>query len=231
MTNQVIASVPAQPRPEGHGPRSQKLEDYALIGDLRTSAIVGRNGSIDWLCLPNIDSSACFAALLGDQSHGCWWIRPAAHIKATTRRYREGTLILETDFETDRGWVGVIDFMPPRDRGAPQVVRIAEGLRGEVPMQMHFEQRRCRTVPARRLWRGRGRRGRHQCGDGLSGPSKLAARLSPDRTPRDRLAPARRWDLGGPRPTAPLRRVQGDGLARLQFRHAHGRTPRTRRAA
>jgi len=113
-----------------------KIEDYALIGDLRTSALVGRDGSIDWLCLPKTDSAACFAALLGTPEHGRWLISPSEAVRETSRRYRPGTLVLETDFETDAGAVRLIDFMPLRNGGAPQLVRIVEGLRGEVPMRM-----------------------------------------------------------------------------------------------
>jgi GH15 family glucan-1,4-alpha-glucosidase len=115
-----------------------KIEDYALIGDLRTTALVGRDGSIDWLCLPQTDSSACFAALLGSEEHGRWLMRPSTHVRKVSRRYRDGTLILETDFETDSGAVRVIDFMPLRNGGAPQLIRIVQGLRGEVAMRMQF---------------------------------------------------------------------------------------------
>ena len=115
-----------------------RIEDYALIGDLRTAALVGRDGSIDWLCLPRTDSAACFAALLGSEEHGRWLICPSDPVREVSRRYREGTLILETDFHTDTGAVRVIDFMPLRDGGAPQLVRIVEGLRGEVAMRMQF---------------------------------------------------------------------------------------------
>ena len=102
-----------------------KIEDYALIGDLRTSALVGRNGSIDWLCLPRTDSPACFAALLGNEENGRWLLCSSAPVRRVTRRYREGTLILETDFETDTGTARVIDFMPLRDGGAPRRVHLA----------------------------------------------------------------------------------------------------------
>jgi GH15 family glucan-1,4-alpha-glucosidase len=115
-----------------------KIEDYALIGDLRTTALVGRNGSVDWLCLPRTDSAACFAALLGSEEHGRWLLCPSVPVRRVSRRYREGTLILETDFETDGGVARVIDFMPLRNGGAPQLVRIVEGLHGEVPMRMEF---------------------------------------------------------------------------------------------
>jgi GH15 family glucan-1,4-alpha-glucosidase len=118
-----------------------KLEDYALIGDLRTTALVGRTGSVDWLCLPRTDSPACFAALLGTEEHGRWLICPSEPVSQVSRRYRDGTLILETDFHTENGAVRLIDFMPLRQGGAPQLVRIVEGLHGEVPMSMQFVAR------------------------------------------------------------------------------------------
>jgi len=114
-----------------------RIEDYALIGDTHSAALVSRNGSIDWLCLPRFDSGACFAALLGNRSHGRWSIAPAAGLRSSARRYRTDTLILETDFETDAGAIRVIDFMPPRHR-EPDVIRIVEGLRGEVAVQMEL---------------------------------------------------------------------------------------------
>src|SRR5690348_7835536 len=115
-----------------------RIEDYALIGDLQTSALVGCNGSVDWLCLPRFDSASCFTALLGEEKHGRWLIAPAGEVRSVSRRYREGTLILETDFETAGGTARVIDFMPPRDGGAPQLIRIVQGLRGHVPMRMQL---------------------------------------------------------------------------------------------
>src|SRR5947207_9477008 len=111
-----------------------RIEDYALIGDCVTAALVGRNGSIDWLCLPRFDSGACFAALLGEPEHGRWLLAPAAEVRRSTRRYRHDTLILESIFETEEGTVRAIDFMPPRGR-APDIVRIVEGLDGSVPMR------------------------------------------------------------------------------------------------
>ena len=110
-----------------------RIEDYALLGDLQTAALVSREGSIDWCCFPRFDSGACFAALLGKADHGLWRLAPIA-ITATTRRYRHDTLILETIHETAEGSVRVIDFMPPRGE-APDIVRIVEGLDGEVPMR------------------------------------------------------------------------------------------------
>ncbi len=94
---------------------ASRIEDYAMIGDFRTAALVGRDGSIDWLCLPRFDSGACFAALLGAPEHGRWMMAPTRPAKQTKRRYRKNTLILETEFETEQGSVIVTDFMPPRE--------------------------------------------------------------------------------------------------------------------
>src|ERR1043165_870205 len=95
---------------------SEPLEDYALLGDCETAALVSRRGSIDWLCWPRFDSSACFAALLGGPEHGHWLIAPQREAARITRCYRQNTLILETTVETADGAVTLIDFMPPRDR-------------------------------------------------------------------------------------------------------------------
>ena len=105
-----------------------------MIGDLQTAALVGRDGSIDWCCFPRFDSGACFAALLGGPENGRWQLAPAVPIRRSTRRYRHDTLILESVIETDDGTIRTIDFMPPRDR-TPDIVRIVEGLDGEVPMR------------------------------------------------------------------------------------------------
>lgn len=113
------------------------IEDYALIGDCHAAALVGRDGSIDWLCLPRFDSGACFAALLGDPGHGRWLIAPAGEVLATRRKYREGTLILETEFETATGAVRIIDCMPLSNERW-DVLRIVEGLRGRVDMCMEL---------------------------------------------------------------------------------------------
>ena len=107
-----------------------RIEDYAVIGDLQTAALVERNGSIDWLCFPRFDSGACFAALLGSADHGRWLVAPAVP-GASTRRYLDDTMVLETTWENDEGRVRVLDFMPPRGR-APDVVRIVEGIEGAV---------------------------------------------------------------------------------------------------
>ena len=111
------------------------IEGYALIGDCHTAALVGRDGSIDWLCLPRFDSGACFAALLGGPEHGRWLIAPAAAVAAVRRRYRADTLVLETEFETADGAVRIIDCMP-RLGHRRDVLRIVEGLRGRVKMRM-----------------------------------------------------------------------------------------------
>ncbi|AGL16271.1 glycoside hydrolase family 15 protein [Actinoplanes sp. N902-109] len=117
-----------------------RIEDYGLIGDLQTAALVGRDGSIDWLCLPRFDAPACFAALLGDDQAGFWRLAPAAGGLCTRRRYRGDTLILETEWETPEGAVRVIDTMPPRGEAA-DVVRVVEGVRGRVPMRMALRLR------------------------------------------------------------------------------------------
>ena len=121
-------------RPGDREPLSApRIEDYALIGDLQTAALVERGGSIDWLCFPRFDSGACFAALLGDADNGRWLLAPV-NGGTTQRRYLHDTLVLETIWESDEGSVRVLDFMPPRGK-APDVVRIVEGLRGSVRMR------------------------------------------------------------------------------------------------
>ncbi|MGA2036768.1 MAG: glycoside hydrolase family 15 protein [Acidimicrobiales bacterium] len=114
------------------------IEDYGIIGDTHTAALVGRNGSIDWLCLPRFDSPACFAKLLGDDRHGFWRIAPApaaGEVREIKRRYRQDTLVLETEFETAEGMARLVDYMPVRE-DHPQVVRMVEGVRGAVHMRM-----------------------------------------------------------------------------------------------
>src|ERR1700730_11211278 len=107
-----------------------RIEDYALIGDCKTAALVGRDGSIDWLCWPRFDSAACFAALLGTADNGRWLIGPKDSLLGTSRRYRRGTLILETEFQTETGSATLIDFMPPGIGG--DLVRIVVGRSGRV---------------------------------------------------------------------------------------------------
>ncbi len=117
-----------------------KIEDYAMIGDCQTAALVGRDGSIDWLCLPRFDSAACFASLLGTPDNGRWLLAPANQSRHVRRQYRDDTLILETRFETDDGVVDLIDFMPLRSV-APMLVRIVKGVSGKVPLQMELRLR------------------------------------------------------------------------------------------
>jgi GH15 family glucan-1,4-alpha-glucosidase len=116
------------------------IEDYGLIGDLQTAALVGRDGSIDWLSLPRFDSPACFAALLGDEDNGRWLLAPSAGGNCISRRYRGDTLVLETTWETGTGTVRVLDLMPPRGEAA-DVLRIVEGVTGRVPMRMELTLR------------------------------------------------------------------------------------------
>ncbi|WP_349627189.1 glycoside hydrolase family 15 protein [Leifsonia sp. C5G2] len=118
----------------------RRVEDYALIGDLHTGAMVSVTGSVDWLCLPRFDSAACFAAMLDDEDAGRWRIAPRGAGRCTRRRYRGDTLILETEWETAHGEVRVTDFMPVRDSAA-DLVRIVEGLSGSVPMEMDLALR------------------------------------------------------------------------------------------
>ncbi|MDQ3430771.1 MAG: glycoside hydrolase family 15 protein [Actinomycetota bacterium] len=117
-----------------------RIEDYALIGDMQTAALVGRSGSIDWLCLPRFDSGACFAALLGDERNGSWRVAPRGADTCTRRRYRGDTLVLETEWETPDGTVRVLDFMPPRHE-APDVVRIVQGVTGRVDVRSELRLR------------------------------------------------------------------------------------------
>jgi len=112
-----------------------RIEDYGIIGDTHTAGLVGCDGSIDWLCLPRFDSDACFAKLLGGDTHGFWRIAPVTDAYQARRRYRGDTLVLETEFETADGVAKVVDCMPIRE-SHPQVVRMVEAVRGEVAMRM-----------------------------------------------------------------------------------------------
>ena len=124
-----------------------RIEDYALIGDMQTAALIGRDGTADWLCLPRFDSEAVFAGLLGTEENGLWRLGPSHASEdgdpppATRRRYREDTLILESEWDTPRGTVRVTDFMPQRGTGTPQLVRIVEGISGRVPMHSALRMR------------------------------------------------------------------------------------------
>ena len=114
-----------------------RIEDYAFLSDLESAALVGRDGSIDWLTFPRFDSGACFAAILGDARHGRWLLAPQDAPRGIERRYRDGTLVLETVYTTHEGEVAVVDCMPPRDRQL-EVIRLVEGRRGRVAMRMEL---------------------------------------------------------------------------------------------
>lgn len=139
---------PCAPQPHPQAARGTSLrsdlpldiEDYALIGDCTTAALVGRNGSIDWLCWPRFDSNALFAALLGTSEHGRWRISPADPAPRISRAYRDGTLVLETRFDTADGSVALIDFMPV-GRASSSIIRLVQGRRGKVRMQLHLALR------------------------------------------------------------------------------------------
>jgi GH15 family glucan-1,4-alpha-glucosidase len=151
------------------------IEDYALIGDLQTAALVCRDGSIDWLCLPRFDSGACFAALLGSRDNGNWQLAPTSLIARPERSYRGDSLVLDTVWQTPTGTVKVTDFMPQRDR-APEVVRIAEGISGSVEMRgvlrLRFDYGR--VVPWMRHSKG--------CRVAVAGPDSVWLRTPPQVT-------------------------------------------------
>jgi GH15 family glucan-1,4-alpha-glucosidase len=143
----TVESTPAKRVAKKSAPR---IEDHALIGDMRTAALVTKNGSIDWLCLPAFDSDACFAELLGSADNGHWTIAPAVPVAEVRRRYREDTLILETDFVTDVGTVRLVDFMPLRRSGEDSVLcRRVRCINGRVPMRCEVSPRLAfgRAVP------------------------------------------------------------------------------------
>ena len=117
-----------------------RIEDYAIIGDTQTAALVAKDGSIDWLCVPRFDSGAVFAALLGTEEHGRWKLAPAGGIQRVERAYRGETLVLETTFHTDDGVVRIVDCMPIRGKTV-DIVRIVEGVSGRVPIHMDLRLR------------------------------------------------------------------------------------------
>jgi GH15 family glucan-1,4-alpha-glucosidase len=146
-----------------------RIEDYAFLSDTQTGALVSRDGCVDWLCFPRFDSGACFASLLGTRDNGHWRFWPKEKIDKTSRRYRGETLILETEIETKSGAVRLIDFMPPRGEN-PDIIRIVEGIRGEVAMKMELIVRfdYGRTIP----WVRTGHGGL----EGIAGPNGLILR-------------------------------------------------------
>jgi GH15 family glucan-1,4-alpha-glucosidase len=149
-----------------------RIEDYAIIGDCKTAALVGRDGSIDWLCWPRFDSAACFAALLGTAENGRWLLAPKCPAPNVRRRYVPGTLILETEFQTETGSAAIIDFMPPPD-GAADLVRIVVGRSGQVTFRTELVVRfdYGATVP----WVTRADDGTI---DAIAGPERLVLRTS-----------------------------------------------------
>ncbi|HYL48145.1 MAG TPA: glycoside hydrolase family 15 protein, partial [Stellaceae bacterium] len=151
-----------------------RIEDYALIGNCATAALVGRDGSIDWLALPRFDAAACFAALLGTPDNGRWLIAPAEPVRNVSRRYRGNTMILETQFICDSGVVTLIDFMPKPRQGVVDVMRVVRGDRGAVPMKLdvNFRFDYGSTVP----WLRRRAHGVQM----IAGPEAVVLRTSVD---------------------------------------------------
>ncbi len=147
-----------------------RIENYAIVGDCKTAALVGRDGSIDWLCWPRFDSAACFAALLGTPENGRWLLAPNCPPLDVRRRYLPGTLILETEFHTETGSAAVLDFMPPLD-GAADLVRIVIGRSGQVAFRTELVMRfdYGATVP----WVTRAGDGTI---DAIAGPERLVLR-------------------------------------------------------
>ncbi len=162
---------------------SLPLEDYALIGDTQTAALVGIDGSIDWLCWPRFDSGACFAALLGERNNGRWRLAAKGMQRATRRRYVDNTLVLETEWETPDGLARVTDFMPLRS-DHPDLTRMVEGVRGEVAMEMDLTLA-LRLRPARALGASDRRR------------SQLRVRPRPGHAARRRAGQGRGPRVGG----------------------------------
>src|SRR5215469_16264225 len=117
-----------------------RIDDYGLIGDMKGSALVSKSGDIDWVCVPRFDSEACIAALLGRDEHGRWGLRPTTRIRGCEQRYRENTLILETDIDCDGGRIRILDFMAPGTERS-DIVRIVEGMAGEVLVEMILDAR------------------------------------------------------------------------------------------
>ena len=147
--NTADGTRPEVERKKKAGPlQGSPIEDYCMIGDCETAALVSRDGSIDWLCLPSFSSAACFAALLGTREHGFWKISPVGKVKAVRRQYETHTLVVETTFETKDGEVCLVDFMPPRGEHS-HVVRMVRGVRGKVAMEMDLAIRfdYGRTIP------------------------------------------------------------------------------------
>ena len=207
---------------------SQPIESYGFIGNMVSGALVGRDGSIDWLCLPRFDSDACFAALLGTPEHGRWLIAPEGEIKQTRRRYRPGTAILETTFETDEGAARVIDFMPRTDDVEHvDLIRVVQGVRGQVRMRTELIVRfgygngRAVGAPAG-FWHQRDRRPRRARAAHADRAARRGfhhGRRVQRRRGRDRAVHARLPPLVSPRCAAARRRPEprGDGAVLVRM--------------
>jgi GH15 family glucan-1,4-alpha-glucosidase len=160
-----------------HDPGPGRIEDYALLSDLRSAALVGTDGSVDWLCLPRFDSPSCFGRLLGDDGAGRWLLAPTGEIRSVRRRYRDTTMVLETEFETVDGVVRIVDTMPPHTDGGrdePRLVRIVEGVSGEVEMRLRWVVRFAYgdSIP----WVRRSRRGGDELIVAIAGPHAVVLR-------------------------------------------------------
>jgi GH15 family glucan-1,4-alpha-glucosidase len=188
---------------------ASRIEDYGLIGNTRTAALVSKSGSIDWLCAPRFDSDACFSALIGYDEHGCWAIRPTVATRETRQRYRDDTLILETEFVCDGGVVRITDFMPVvGDQHRSDVIRIVEGLEGKVQLEMSLQVRF--GYGADRPWTKRVEGG----ASFVAGPDSLILR-----------APGE-LQLGNERATAILEVTQGSRIPlQLVWSVSHEQTP------
>jgi GH15 family glucan-1,4-alpha-glucosidase len=141
QTHEILCKMIGSAGSPEKGPMPKRIEDYALIGDGQSAALVGRNGSIDWLCWPRFDSDACFAALLGGTEHGCWMIAPENDTAKITRAYCENTLVLETAFTTPTGTVRLVDFMPIRRGESSAIIRVVSGVDGTVSMRTDLRLR------------------------------------------------------------------------------------------
>ena len=156
-----------------------RIEGYALLGDSQAGALVSKDGSIDWLCQPHFDSAVSLAALVGNAENGRWRIAPSGRVRRTRRRYRPDTLVLETDLDTADGSIRLVDFMPPGGE-APHVVRLVEGVRGQVRVHMDLRARfdydgtdRGFVTSTERMWRLRARTASGFAQQSKHGPTTL----------------------------------------------------------
>ena len=206
---------------------ASKIEDYGMIGNTLTAALVSRSGSIDWLCAPRFDSDACFTSLIGYDEHGRWGIEPTVQIREKRQRYRNDTLVLETEFVCDGGAVRLVDFMPME--GRCDVVRIVEGLDGEVPTR-DAARRPFRVRRRRAPHRTHGRRDLLHGGTGCSGaalcrapPVRRQARIGLPEREEGRSHPLAAHLVPLARePARGSRRRSGAGVDRVVLAHLGG---------